>query len=103
MLVAPSATTDSGDPYKWLLLSPEGVMYDAEGETANVRLSETGLWLVSLEVMYAHEAEGGGYWVATTNDLSRVNENPDLIFGDGFDSRTPLARWDKVQGAENEA
>jgi hypothetical protein len=98
MLVAPSATTDSGDPYQWMLLSPEGIMYDAEGESVNIRLWEPGTWFTSLKVMYAHEAEGGGYWVARANQIYHVDENPDLIFGDGFDSRTPLARWDRIEG-----
>lgn len=102
MLVAPSATTDSGDPYKWLLLSPEGLMYDATGVSPNVRMWEPGVWFVSLEVMYAHEAEPDGYWVAHETILHTVGENPDLIFGDGFDSRTPFARWDKTEGGPDE-
>lgn len=97
MMVAPSATTDE-DPYKWLLLSPNGIMYDAIGESANIRLYEEGSWFISLEVMYAHEADGGGYWVAHETQLYSVETNPTLIFGDGFDSRTPLARWSTVKG-----
>lgn len=73
-------------------------MYDAEGEIANVRLFEAGVWFTSVQVMYAHQASGGGYWVAITNKLHTVKENPHLIFGDGFDSRTPLVRWDKIEG-----
>ena len=98
MLIAPSAVSDSGDPYKWLLLSPEGIMYDAVGVSPNIRLWEPGTWFISLAVMYAHPAGEGGYWVAHETQLYTVDENPNLIFGDGFDSRTPFDRWKKIEG-----
>lgn len=94
----PAALATEDDPYKWLLLSPNGLMYDATGETAQVRMFEAGTWFISLKVFYAHEAEGGGYYTVTDNSTYVVGNNLELIFGDGFDSRTPLARWDRIEG-----
>ena len=104
LLVAPSGMTDSPDPYKWVILSPDGFAYDATGEEIEeFAMNEPGLWFVSLAVTYQHENEDGGQYIAHSNTLYRVNANPDFIFADGFDCRTPFARWSNNEGGPENA
>jgi hypothetical protein len=61
-----------------------------------LRADVAGVWTATLEVMYAHEAVGGGLWVARDRVCWPVfTEEP--LFWDNFETGT-LDRWSETTG-----
>jgi hypothetical protein len=87
-------------PFKWLLRSPSGAVYELDCNSAEFVMNEPGGWLVHLTVYYQHVTPSGEPYAYTESTVYVVGENPDFIFSDGFESASPLSRWTATQGGQ---
>lgn len=85
----PTPTPDAS-AYHWQVTDPCGDVIVATGVTVGWHAYVAGTWRIRSIVTYSHQAVGGGPYMVPNEELVVVRQDPDMIFGAGFEYGSDL-------------